>query len=878
MTTYAYDALTADGRIIRLRPSTPQDASALLDLYHGASDQSRHRRFLSLGTRPVEADVRRLTRPEAPDHAVCVASHGDQIVGVASYERMPGTDLGDFALLVADEWHGNGVGTLLLEQLAAQGRREGVRRLVGEILRENIPMVQVVRGMSPDAQLRAEVDLTFFSIDTEPGTAGVEAQELRERTAESHSLRPLLAPAVVAVVCAGRQPGGTGHEVLAGITARGFTGRVYAVNPHATIVAGQPCHPTVAAVPERVDLVVIAVPADQVEGALADAGAAGARAAVVLSAGFSEAGAAGRVRQARLVRTARAHGIRLVGPNCLGVLNTDPEIRLSAMFGGGAEVTAGGLAIASQSGAVGTAMLDHAARTGAGISTFVSLGNKADVSGNDLLSYWFDDPATQAVALYLESFGNPRKFARIARAIARRKPVLAVKSGRSQGGVRAGASHTAAPAASDVAVDSLFAQAGVVRTDTLGELLDAARVLTGQPLPAGRRVGIVGNAGGMNVLAADAAEAAGLVLPDLAAGGGNPVDLGADTTPDMLVAAVRRMAASGEVDALFVIFAATPGNRPAETVTALSDALDIAATLPVAVVLVGVQDPPTVLGERRVPVFDLPEPGVRALGRAAAYAEWRRTPLGTRPVLSGVDPARARRIVDDAVAAGPGWQSFPVVSDLLTCYGIPVIDGRVVRTPPEAVEAADAIGYPVVLKATDPGIGDKSDRGLVRLDLTDAAAVADAYRSITAELGSEAAMLVRPMRTGGVELVAGVVHDSLFGSLVMAGLGGVHTELLADRVSRLLPVTDADAAAMWRGLRGAPLLTGYRGSAPTDTVALEDLLCRLGRLAEDLPEVAELDLDPVLAFPEGVLAVDAKVSLRPVGTEPDPAVRMLRPA
>jgi acyl-CoA synthetase (NDP forming) len=552
-------------------------------------------------------------------------------------------------------------------------------------------------------------------------------------------------------------------------------------------------------------------------------------------------------------------------------------VRLAATFSATPPTEAGGLAVASQSGAVGIAILDHAARTGTGISTFVSLGNKADVSGNDLLAYWHDDDATRAVALYLESFGNPRKFARIARAVARRKPVLAVKSGRSAGGQRAGASHTAAAAAPDVAVDSLFAQAGVVRTDTLGDLVDAARMLVDQPLPAGPRIGIVGNAGGFNVLAADAAEAAGLTVPEAPKAGGNPVDLGAGATPAALGEAVSRTAGGGEVDAVVAMFAATRANDPAEALSALGRAIDGAPELPIAVVLIGVPDPPAHLGQRRAPVYPMPEQAVRALGHAARYADWRRRPLGVRPVLSDLNVATARSIVDDALAQGGGWQPLPIVAELLRCYGIPVVPSVVTHGLDDTVAAAARLGYPAVVKAADPTIVHKSDLGLVRVSLADMFAVRHAYQAIAATLRDpDPPVVVQPMRGGGVELVAGIVHDPLFGSLVMVGLGGVHTDLLGDRAYRLLPVNDVDAAAMWRQLRGARLLTGYRGSSPTDTAAVEDLLTRLGRLAEDLPEVAELDLNPLLVFPHGVAAVDAKLRLHETGPEPDPTLRVLR--
>ena len=423
------------------------------------------------------------------------------------------------------------------------------------------------------------------------------AADLRDRASERASLRPLLAPATVAVVGAGRQPGGIGHEVLRALVEYSFTGRIYAVNPQAHAVAGVASYPTLTAVPEVVDLAVIAVPAAAVPDVMADAGAAGVRATVVVSAGFSEAGAGGRATQAELVRRARAHGIRLVGPNCLGILNTDPSVRLAATF---APVLPppGGLAVASQSGAVGIAALDHAARTGTGVSSFVSLGNKADISGNDLLAYWFDDPATSAVALYLESFGNPRRFARVVRALARRKPVLAVFSGRSIAGKRAGASHTAAAASPGVAVDTLFDQAGVIRADHLGELLDAARMVTDQPLPAGDRLAILGNAGGVNVLAADAAEAAGLRVPEpsidllssiqrLVPGAGNPLDLGAAATPDGFANALELIAGSGEVDAVVVVIAATGPTTSTRCVSALAPVVDRHRELPVALVVLG---------------------------------------------------------------------------------------------------------------------------------------------------------------------------------------------------------------------------------------------------------------------------------------------------
>ncbi|MEV4141594.1 GNAT family N-acetyltransferase [Dactylosporangium sp. NPDC049742] len=870
----AVDCLTTDGRIVRLRTIRPQDAPALLALHQRLSPASRYLRFFSAGT-ALDGEVRRLTRPSGPDHVHLLVEERGSVLAAGSYERVDATRA-DFALVVDDDHHGEGLGTLLLEHLAAAARRTGITDLVGDVLPCNAAMLRVSGNLAPGVGRRLEADAGTLQIrvPTLPDEAALAAVGLRDRTAAHHSLRPLLAPASVAVIGAGRRAGGIGHEVLAALRAGGYTGALHAVNPHAAQVCGVAAHPSITAIGGAVDLAVIAVPAAAVPEVVRQCGTAGVRAAIILTAGIEPA------TQAALVRQARRHGMRILGPNCLGVVNTDPAVRLTATFAPAPPVP-GGLAVASQSGAIGVAILDATADCGIGISSFVSLGNKTDISSNDLLSYWADDPATRAVALYVESFGNPRRFAWIARALASRKPVLAVKSGRSEGGRRAGASHTAAVAAPDTAVAALFEQAGVIRTDTLGELLDTARVLADQPLPTGNRLAVVGNAGGLNVLAADAAPAAGLTVPTLALpgrtpAGVNPVDLGAQATAETMSGAIRAVARSGEVDLLVVTFVSTRTNDTPATIAAIAAAADDCPHLPVAVVVVGAPDMPRTLGARKVPVFDLPEPAVLAMGRAARYAAWRREPVGNRPSLHDVDHGAARGIVRRALATGGGWQPADVARSLLTCYRVPVVETRIATDADEALRDAESLSYPVALKAAAPDLVHKSDIGAVRLGLADEAAVRAAYRAVGVAIGTERpAVTVQPMADPGVEMVAGVVHDPLFGSLLMLGLGGVYTDLLGDRTLRLLPLTDHDAAAMWRGLRAAPLLTGYRGAAPADTSALEDLLLRLGRLAEDFPEIAELDLNPVLVGPRGCTAVDVKLRLAPVGTEPDPYLRHL---
>jgi acyl-CoA synthetase (NDP forming) len=487
------------------------------------------------------------------------------------------------------------------------------------------------------------------------------------------------------------------------------------------------------------------------------------------------------------------------------------------------------------------------------------------------------------VALYLESLGNPRRFARVARAVARHKPVLAVKSGRTAIGARTGASHTAAAAAPDATIDALFEQAGVVRCEGLGDLIDTARVLANQPLPRGRRIGVVGNAGGINVLCADAAEANDLDVPELhaevvsairaiapdAAATINPVDLGAAASPAAISATIRAVA--DEVDAIVVAFGGTMASDTTAIFAGIASAVD-AVDVPVVVVLLGDAEPPATFGARKAPVYALPEDAIRALGRAVRYARWRATPPGSRPRLAGLDQQRARTLVAEAHA---GWQTADLAADLLGCYGITVTPTFTVSTELAMLTAAAELGYPVVLKSAKTDLVHKSDVGGVRLNLRDGDAAAAAYHGIVNATG-DPHVLVQKQSPQGVELVAGIAHDPLFGSVVMSGLGGVHTELFADRALRLLPVTDRDAVEMWRGLRGAPLLTGYRGAPPADVDAVEDLIARLGRLAEDLPQVAELDLNPVIVHEAGLTVVDVKLRLESVGDEPDPSLRALR--
>ncbi|HZD98677.1 MAG TPA: GNAT family N-acetyltransferase [Micromonosporaceae bacterium] len=809
------DALAADGAIIRIRPVRAGDAVALTDLHERASNDTLYRRFLSAGHHPIAGEVARLVRTPDADHAALVAVERGRVVGVSSYEVLPGRRTAEFAVFVDDACHGRGIGTLLLEHLAVWGRRHGIPDFLGEVLPTNSSMLRVASNLGQPIRSKFDLGLIEVHLDTELADSNV--VDVRDAAAARHSLDSLFAPRTIAIVGDDWTPGGASRTLLDAIVEGTFAGTVYAVGASDNDDLGAPTYSSIDAAPSP-DLVIITAAAAAVPAALASAGESGARVALVASGGFDGDGPESARGRAELVRIARTGGMRLVGPSSLGVVNTAETVSLHATSA--RAVRAGGLAVAAQSGAVGSSLLGNAYRHGLGIATFVSLGNKADVSGNDLLSYWYDDPAAKAVALYLESLGNPRRFGRIARAVARRKPVLVIKSGRRGVG---GATGTTDAAHADVTVDTLFAQAGVIRCDGLSDLVATARVLIDQPMPAGDRIAIVGNAGGINVLCADAAESASLTVPTLpdevqkairsavpgCVAAANPVDLGATATADQVRGAMAAVAPY--VDAIVVALGSTPGDDVPDVVTAIGRTID-EFEMPLVVVLLGVEPMPMSLGRRGVALFDRPETAIGALGRAVRYARWRASPLGQRPALAGIDAFRARRLVDDALrSAGDVGAPEDLGPELLRCYGIPIM------AAPAAVAAP-----------------------------------------------------------AGVEMVVGVAHDPLFGSVLTCGVAGIATELLGDRSRRVLPLTDVDAAGMWRDLKAAPMLTGHRGSTPVDTAAVEDLLLRLARLAEELPEVAALDLDPVVAGPDGAAVAGVEVRLATVGREPDAGLRALR--
>jgi len=887
------DVLLKDGSTARIRPIRPDDGPAVVTFHAGLSPESIRLRFFTPHPHLSDKEVDHLIHLIGGDDLALVALRGTEIVAIAQYDRSPGSEEAEVGFVVDDSYHGRGLSSLLLERLAAEARRQGVKRFVAHTLWEN----QAMRGVLHDAgfspQFSHDADVVTVVLDIAPSPEAVAAADERDRTAVVRSMARLLQPRSIAVIGASRRPGTIGHELVTNLVGGGFEGPVYPVNPSATSVASLPSWPTIEAVPGDVDLAVVAVPAPAVPEVVAGCGRKNVGGLVLISAGFAEAGVEGAVAQHEIARLAHSNGMRIVGPNCFGVINTDPAVSMNATFAADQPIQ-GAIGFASQSGGLGIAILAEARSRGLGLSAFVSMGNKADVSGNDVLTWWEQDDATRVILLYLESFGNPRKFGRIARRVSRKKPIVAIKSGRSNAGTRAASSHTAALASSEQAVDALFRQTGVVRVDTIEELFDVAAVLVDQPLPAGRRVAIMGNAGGPGVLAADACSAHGLVVPELSspvqdelraklpdwAGLTNPIDLVASATAATYRLCLDILMNSGEVDGVVVIFTPPLGTKAEDVASAVVAAVDDADAadrhVPVVTTFPGQVSAATVLrsGRRAVPSFAYPETAVRALAHAADYAQWRARPAGSFPDLDGVDANEARRRVLSAVKGGAEWITGTDAMEVLGAYGIDCVPTISVFDADEAV-AASTVGFPVVIKAFGPDLIHKTEVGGVRLDLRSEGDVREAFESMRRSLGAAmSGAVVQPMVGKAVETIAGFAVDPAFGPQVLFGLGGTAVELLGDHVSRLAPLTDLDARDMVLGLRATPLLTGYRGSEPVDVEALVDLVLRLGRLAEDLPELVEADCNPVMATPSGAMVVDARLRVSMPTELPDDARRL----
>jgi acetyl coenzyme A synthetase (ADP forming)-like protein len=865
------DVILRDGSTLRLRAPGRDDARALATFFSTLSQQSMYLRFH--GIRPVDDRlVEHFVEPDWRERGVLIgtldgADGVNRVVAVGEYDRLRDPTAAEAAFAVADELQGRGIGTRLLERLAALAAEQGIERFVAEVMPENRAMLGVFESAGLEVTRELEGGEFEVSFPIAPTERYVRTRDERDHLAVTASVRPFFEPRSLTVVGASSRRGSIGGELFRNVLASDYVGAAYPINRDGHPVGGVPAYTSIAEVPEVVDLAVFCVPAAFVLDSVEEALTRGVKALCVISSGFAEVGAEGRERQERLLDLVRAHGGRLVGPNCLGI--AVPRLGLNATFGP-RPLPPGSIAFSSQSGALGLALLEKAFERGLGFSSFVSIGNKADVSSNDLLEWWEDDDATELVLLYLESFGNPQKFARLARRVARRKPILALKSGSTEAGARAASSHTAALASSDTAVEALFRQAGVIRAGTLEELVDAAALLSSQPLPRGRRVGVLTNAGGLGILCADACAAAGLELPEPSeetqaslqpllpseASLANPIDLLGSATAETFEAVIPPLLADKRLDALIVLFVPPVVAGAEEVAAAIQSAVARAAPeKPVLAVLIAEHGTPAVLrdGAASVATFAYPESAARALGLAAGRAEWLRRPAGTVPAGADVELAAARAIVEAALKGQEeAWLDAAATRKLLEAYGISVVPERTVASVDEAVEATRELGLPVVVKTAAPG-AHKTEQGGIALDLRDDEQVRAAAERIGPSL------IVQPMISGGAELLAGIVQDPVFGPLVAFGPGGVFAELIGAAAFRIAPLTDVDASELVSEGKAGQLVAGFRGAPATDAPALVDLLHRLSRLAEDLPEVAELDLNPVIALPEGYVAVDARI-------------------
>ena len=879
-----------DGSVASIRPTTPADQEALRRFFHELSPESRQRRFFT----PSEPGARLIDRfADSSDPRVGLTllalrqfEDGERPIAVATYSATSPT-VAEAAFAVADGFQGKGLGTVLLERLASVATRIGFCCFEASALVDNQSMLEVFRDSGFEVRSKSAMGVVDVRLDLSPSPSGLAAIDERNRAATVASLKPILQPRAVAVIGASRDRSRFGRRVFDAMRQAGFTGPIYPVNSAAESIDGHPTFASARDLPSGVDLAVVVVPRDSAIGVVDDCAAAGVKALVVITAGFAETDHDGLTKQQQLVSRARGHGMRLVGPNCMGVLNTDPAIRLNASFSLQMPPR-GRIALASQSGGLALAILQLADARGAGVSTFVSLGNKADVSGNDLIQYGESDPDTSVILLYLESFGNPRRFAQLAPRVGRRKPIVVVKAGRTPAGRRAAGSHTAGLQSSETAVEALFRQTGVIRAGTIDEMFDIAACLDQQALPVGGRLAIITNAGGPGIMAADACDAAGLIVTELQPGTrarlaaqlpakasvNNPVDLIATAGPDRFRAAISTLLPADEVDALLVIYTPLETEPSEEVLEAIGAGVADARTAGVASkpVLACTMTPsgrlaPLQAGPERIPVYAFPENAVRALGRVNEYARWRAEPPGMFWGFENAHPEEARAICREISSVrGDSWLSGDEVSRVLGAFGLPLVTSAYTRSEDEAAEAAARIGYPVVLKVDSLEVLHKSDAGGVSVNLGNERAVREAYSDLAARFPAiaaadkQASVAVQPM-LHGAEILIGLTEDPIFGALVAFGLGGTEAELLRDVGFRIAPLTDRDADDLIHGMRSFPLLTGYRGRPKADLEALREVLLRVSLIGQHVPEILELDLNPVIALPagQGCRIVDARV-------------------
>jgi acyl-CoA synthetase (NDP forming)/RimJ/RimL family protein N-acetyltransferase len=860
------DVLLKDGRVAQLRPIHEDDADRFIEFYARVSDESKYYRFFAPYPTLSDRDVKRFTTVDHDRRVAFVVTLHNTIIGVGRYDAVS-DDEAEVAFLVEDAQQGRGVGQLLLEHLAQAGRERGIRRFVADVLPTNVRMQQVFREMGYQIEGAIEDGVQRLTFQIESTDVAIGVMQAREQRAEAASIERIFRARSIAVIGASRRQDSIGQAMVRNLVLGDFGGSVYAVNSNAEAVSGLPAYKRVQDIPGEVDVAIVVVPAESVNDVVLDCAAKGVHGLVVISAGFAEEGPEGRQRQRALLGLSRSYGLRLIGPNCLGIINTAPELQLNASLSPSMPPQ-GRVGFFCQSGALGTAILESVSRRGLGLSTFVSAGNRADVSGNDLLQYWQEDDSTEVILLYLESIGNPRKFSRIARRVSATKPIVAVKSGRSTQGVPVG--HTVArTSAPQSAVDAMFRQAGVIQVDTLDEMFDVAQLLAHQPLPRGNRIAIVGNSDAVALIVADAASAAGLQVTE-------PVSLGANANADDFEAAIEAAIANPDTDALVAVYI-PPLNTSGEDVANVLAAIGEQSDKPIVSTFLGSEGVPVLLrvpdllggsaGRGSVPSYAAPESAVRALARVVNYSEWAARDHGEFHLALDHRTGDARALVRDVLKQAPRGAilSTEQVHALLACYGIDIWTWINVHSREEAVAAGESLGWDVVLKAGSEHLRSRPDLAHVWRGIRNAGEMGDAWDQLTGWTGmrKDTKFFVQRAAPEGIHVSFSVSEDPLFGPLVSFGLAGAPSELLDDRSYGIPPLTDLDAEAMIKNLRSAPLLYGYRGSERVDVDALQDIIVRLAAMKDDLPEIAELDLEPVSVHADGFTVLSARAKVLP---------------
>jgi acetyl coenzyme A synthetase (ADP forming)-like protein len=890
---YETEVLLKDGSRILLRPIKEDDVERWLDFISRLSHRTKYLRFHSVPKLGSEEAIRFCSVDYNNAFAFVAEVLRDQrqeIIAIGRYSRLPTKSSAEVAFVIEDAYQGKGIGTKLMEWLANVARDNNITTFEAYVLAENIEMMNVFKdyGFHVTSELEEGVYRVTFPIARTKLVT--QKEEERERIATVTSVRSLLYPRSVAIIGASREPGTIGQLLFRCIMQNGFSGVVYPVNPNAEAIMSVKAYPSVLDCPGDVDMALIAVPAPLVAKVADECGRKGVHSIVVISDGFKERGGEGVQREQELRDIALGHGMRIVGPNCMGVITTDPSMNLNATF---SQVfpPQGNVAFLSQSGALGLSILEYACNLNMGISTFISVGNRADISSNDMLQYWEQDKATKIILLYLESFGNPRNFARIARRVSGVKPIIAVKGGSSIAGSRAASSHTGALATPQIASDALFHQAGIIRVNALEELFNVAALLSNQPVPRGKRVAIVTNGGGPGIIAADACEHYGLAMPELPPDMiealrsvvkrditfRNPLDLTAGATEEEFKGVLQILADDNSFDVVLTIFIPPTIVDPKGAEEAIRRVAPIfqRKKKPLMACFMGQRGFKTKLGTsgKFVPCYPFPEEAVFALAKAAEYSDWLKRPTGSIPKIRGLMGERAQKLINATLTSSPQrplWLSAGDIAELLDCYGICNIETLAAKTAAEAVAAASKLGFPVAVKLASSTIVHKTDVGGVALDLMSEKEVEKAFTDMQTRLAAQGrhtemqGVTVQRMVTGGIEVIVGVTQDPSFGPIIMFGLGGIYAELMKDVAVRLHPLTDVDARELVGSIKMAKLFEGFRGAPPSDTQALEDLLIRLSALVEDIPQLAELDLNPVKVMErgEGCWVVDARIMVR----------------